>query len=139
MKLPLSLAGNEKAKEEHSTKHRISVDTYINPLKVIKPCSVLSDFNIGGNDVELLSSDVTLFPSTTIPTVTTFIVRVDGVSQEFNETFHLNIVGLSDNITSQFSSFTDELEVTILDSNGKWKWVISHINFNKWYTLKTAV
>ena len=71
--------------------------------------------------MELLSQAVTLFPSTTIPipTTTTFILRVDGVSQELNETFRLNIVGISDAITSQFSSFTDELVVTILDSNGK--------------------
>ncbi len=67
----------------------------------------------------LLSNAVILFPSTTIPTITTFIIRVDGVSQELNETFHLNIVGISDAITSQFSSFTDELVVTILDGTGR--------------------
>ncbi len=72
--------------------------------------------------MELLSQNVQLFPSTTIPfsTATTFILRVDGVSQELNETFRLNIVDIDDAITSQFSSFTDELVVmTILDSNGK--------------------
>ena len=69
--------------------------------------------------MELLSQVVILFPRTIIPTTTTFILRVDGVSQELNETFRLNIVGISDAITSQFSSFTDELVVTILDSNGK--------------------
>ena len=69
--------------------------------------------------MELLSDNVILFPSTTIPTATTFILIVDGVSQEFNETFRLNIVGIRDAITSQFSSFTDEMVVTILDSNGK--------------------
>ncbi len=74
---------------------------------------------IGEEDVELLSQAVTLFPLTIRPTTTTFILRVDGVSQELNETFRLNIVGISDAITSQFSSFTDELVVTILDSNGK--------------------
>ncbi len=74
---------------------------------------------IGMDDAELLSNDVILFPSTTIPTTTTFILRVDGVSQELNETFRLNLVGISDAITSQFSSFTDELVITILDSNGK--------------------
>ncbi len=67
----------------------------------------------------LLSNDVILFPSTTTPTTTTFILIVDGVSQELNETFRLNIVDISDAITPQFSSFTDELVVTILDSNGK--------------------
>ncbi len=74
---------------------------------------------IGEGDVELLSNDVTLFPLTTIPTTTTFILRDDRVSQELNETFRLNIVGIGDDINSQFSSFTDELVVTILDSNGK--------------------
>ncbi len=74
---------------------------------------------IGLDDVELQSNDVTLSPSSTIPNITTFILRVDGVSQELNETFRLNIVGISDAITSQLSSFTDELVVTILDSNGK--------------------
>ncbi len=69
--------------------------------------------------MELLSQAVQFFPSSTIPTITTLILIVDGVSQEFNETFRLNIVGISNSITSQFSSFTDELVVTILDSNGK--------------------
>ncbi len=57
--------------------------------------------------MELLSQAVQLFPLTTVPTTTTFILRVDGVSQELNETFRLNIVGISDAITSQFSSFKD--------------------------------
>ena len=69
--------------------------------------------------MELLSNDVILLHRTTIPTTPTFILRVDGISQELNETFRLNIVGISDYITSQFSSFIDELVVTILDSNGK--------------------
>ena len=69
--------------------------------------------------MDLLSNSVMILPNSITPTTTTFILRVDGVSQELNETFRLNIVGISDAITSQFSSFTDELVVTILDSNGK--------------------
>ncbi len=69
--------------------------------------------------MDLLSNSVTILPNSITPTTITFILRVDGVSQEFNETFDLRIVNISDAITSQFSNFTDELEVTIIDSNGK--------------------
>ncbi len=66
--------------------------------------------------MDLVSNSVMILPNSITPTTTTFILRVDGVSQELNETFDLRIVNIS---ASQFSNFTDELVVTILDSNGK--------------------
>lgn len=44
-----------------------------------------------------------------------FILRVDNVAQESNETFTLSLV-VSD--TSMFTEYRDTLQAVILDSNG---------------------
>ena len=70
--------------------------------------------------MELLSSNVQILPNNVRPVITTFILRVDGFSQEFDEIFRLRITGLSTAVLAAIDTVIDKLVVTILDSDSKW-------------------
>ncbi len=63
----------------------------------------------------LLTTDVVAFPGSTV--LILFLLNVDRVSQELNETFQLVLTVTRD--TSVFDEFRNTLNGTILDSDGR--------------------
>ncbi len=72
-------------------------------------------FIVANSDVVLLTNDVATFSGSTV--LIPFLLKVDGVGQELNETFQLVLTTTRD--TSVFDEFRNTLDGTILDSDSK--------------------
>ena len=85
--------------------------------KYIAKCYNYSYYHEGLEDISILGSTHVILPPGEVFHPVRFILRLDGVAQEGNETFSLSISNLD---LQQITTFIDTMNGTIVDSDGMW-------------------